>query len=161
MSKNNNVVAGYNDFVKTFKKLHTLSGIVLILDNKILLVNPKKFQDQKNKWSIPKGHVESDYTSLESALKELSEEANIDIPEFKFYKCETGNIVYTKGNAQKDLEYYILKINRNDLPFKLYNDMILKYYLAKGEICEAGFFDKNEAKDLIEQAQLPILKHLG
>ena len=38
--------------------------------------------------------------------------------------------------------------------------MILKYYLNKDEISEAGFFKREDAKDLIDRSQLPILGHL-
>ncbi len=34
----------FNNFLNEQKKLHKLSGIVLIVDNKILLVKPKKFK---------------------------------------------------------------------------------------------------------------------
>ena len=37
---------------------HKLSGVVLIYNNKMLLVRPKKFRRKMRKWSIPKGHIE-------------------------------------------------------------------------------------------------------
>jgi 8-oxo-dGTP pyrophosphatase MutT (NUDIX family) len=142
------------------EKLHTLSGVVLILDNKILLVNPKKFQGVWRKWSIPKGHEEDHLTSLQSAIKELEEEANITLSEERFDKATKDSLEYQKGSALKILDYYVLKITHDDLPFKLYNDMILRYFLKKGEICEAGFFTKEEALDLIEPGQAQVLKYL-
>jgi len=44
-----------------------LSGIVLVLDNKILLVNAKKrVKEQRfNTWSIPKGKQEEHLTALD------------------------------------------------------------------------------------------------
>ena len=155
-----NYVKNYQDFINE-KKAHFLSGIALILENKILLVNPKKYKDESQKWSIPKGHTEMDYNSLESALKELHEEANIDIPETKFINCRQGIINYTRNTGrEKNLEFYILKITRADLPFKLYNDMILRFYLNKGEIHEAGFFSKTDAMELIENEQKAILNYI-
>lgn len=156
-----NFVKGYEEFINE-KKKHFLSGIVLILENKILLVNPKKYKDDPKKWSIPKGHTEAELTALESALKELEEEANIDLPESKFMNCKQDKIVYFRdGGREKELLFYILRINRSDLPFKLYNDMILRFYLNKGEIHEAGFFSKEDAKDLIEIDQKPILNFIS
>jgi 8-oxo-dGTP pyrophosphatase MutT (NUDIX family) len=155
-----NYVKNYQEFLNE-KKAHFLSGIVLILENKILLVNPKKYKDAPHKWSIPKGHTEMDYTSLESALKELQEEANIDLPETKFINCKQGVVNYMRNTGrEKNLEFYILKINRSVLPFKLYNDMILRFYLNKGEIHEAGFFSKTDAMELIESEQKSILNYI-
>lgn len=138
---------------------HELAGIVLILDNQILLVNAKKYKNIPNKWSIPKGHIETDMTSLETAITELREEANIKLPAFKFKGAIKDEVSYFK-NVKKNLTYYVLEIDRSDLDFKLYNDMILKYYLNKGEIDEAGFFSKEDAIDLIDNFQKPLLKYL-
>ena len=54
-------------------KYHNLSGIALIVEDKILLVHPRKHKDIETKWSLPKGHIEGK-DSLDSALKELKEE---------------------------------------------------------------------------------------
>ena len=56
---------------------HKLSGVVLIYNNKILLVRPKKFRRKMRKWSIPKGHIEEKMTKMQTALKELKEETKI------------------------------------------------------------------------------------
>lgn len=150
-------------FVKTFEtfeKEHELSGVVLILDNKILLVNAKKHENENNKWSIPKGHIENDMSELTTAVEELSEEANIDLPFSKFQDAEKGELHYYKNNIKKFLVYFIVKIRKTDIDFKLYNDMILKYYLNKKEIAEAGFFSKQDAQELLDKFQLPVLNHL-
>lgn len=150
-------------FVKTFEafeKEHELSGAALILDDKILLVNAKKFKDVKNKWSIPKGHIEKDMSEISTAIEELSEEANIHLPLSKFTSAEKGELHYMKNGIKKYLVYFVIKIKKTDIDFKLYNDMILKYYLNKDEIAEAGFFSKQDATELIDKIQLPILNIL-
>jgi ADP-ribose pyrophosphatase YjhB (NUDIX family) len=60
-------------------KSHTLSGVVLILSNKILLVRPKKFRRRMKKWSIPKGHIIGKLGKLRTALRELEEESRIKL----------------------------------------------------------------------------------
>lgn len=142
------------------EKMHELSGVVLILDDKILLVNSKKYKNEKQKWSIPKGHIDADMTEIETAVEELAQEANIHLPVSRFKNAEKSELHYIKNGIKKYLIYFIVEINKTDIDFKLYNDMILKYYLNKDEIAEAGFFDKNDAADLIDRLQLPILKHL-
>ena len=50
---------------------HKLSGVVLIYNNKILLVRPKKFKRKMRKWSIPKGHIEEKMTKIQTALANI------------------------------------------------------------------------------------------
>lgn len=147
-------------FEKLEEHLHELSGVALILDNRILLVNSKKYKNVPNKWSIPKGHIEFDMSEIDTAVEELSQEANIQLPESRFKTAKKDELHYTKGEKKKYLVYFVLQIKKTDIDFKLYNDMILKYYLNKEEIAEAGFFSKADATDLIDKAQLPILKYL-
>ena len=56
---------------------HKLSGVVLIYNNKILLVRPKKFKRKMRKWSIPKGHIENKLSKIKTAVHELEEESRI------------------------------------------------------------------------------------
>lgn len=49
-------------------------GAIIILDNKVLMV-----QQQKGFWSFPKGHVEAGETEVETAIREVKEETNLDI----------------------------------------------------------------------------------
>ena len=62
--------------------------------------------------SIPKGHVEGNETHVETALRELKEEANIVLTESDLYDC--GMFLYTK---YKDLHLYVAEtdINLKDL----------------------------------------------
>lgn len=139
---------------------HELSGVVVILDNNILLVNSKKHKHNPNKWSIPKGHIEADMSEIETAIEELSQEANIQLSVSKFVKAKKGELHYIKGGVKKYLVYFVVNITKEDINFKLYNDMILKYYLNKDEIAEAGFFSKEDAAELMDKTQLPVLQYL-
>lgn len=49
-------------------------GAIIILDNKVLMV-----QQQKGFWGFPKGHVEDGETEVETAIREVKEETNVDI----------------------------------------------------------------------------------
>ena len=141
--------------------VHELSGAAVILDDSILLVNSKKYKNVPNKWSIPKGHIEFDMSEIQTALEELSEEANIRLPVSRFKNAKKEELHYINDNGKKKyLVYFVIRVAKTDIDFKLYNDMILKYYLNKDEISEAGFFKREDAKDLIDRSQLPILGHL-
>lgn len=151
------------NFIATFesfkKRLHTLSGIILLLDNKkVLLVQPRKFRRQKNKWSIPKGHIEGN--SYESALKELEEETGIRLsypsPDKKL------NVKYKKGKFKKHLTSYLITVDKEDI-----KDVLIKNTLEidpknfdRKEISKAKFFDIDVAYSKLEKKQRPLLKKL-
>lgn len=140
-------------------KSHRLSGVVLILDNKILLVRPKKFRRRMRKWSIPKGHIESKLGKIKSALKELEEESRIKLKKSHLKMAQKLVLNYFKAGANKKLICYIVKIDREDINVTLINDMILGNFL-KGETVEAGFFSKEDAIKIIERHQVELLKFL-
>ena len=148
----------YNEFILESVD-HKLSGIVLIYDNKILLVRPKKFRKNMRKWSIPKGHVEDKLGKIESALKELREESRIKLKKSKLKRADRIVINYVKSGNIKKLTCYLVKITKDELNVKLFNNMILGNFL-RNEILEAGFFSKEDAKKIIEKNQLELLKFL-
>ena len=141
------------------QKTHKLSGVVLICNNKILLVRPKKFKKKEKKWSIPKGHVEDDMSIIKTAIIELREEAGIKLSKKQMKSSDKFVIKYEKSGVNKILTCYVVDIEYGDINIKLVNDMILKNFL-KNEIIEAGFFSKEDAEKLIEPQQLEILKIL-
>jgi len=156
----------FDEYIVEFKKYqekevksHKLSGVVLICNNKILLVRPKKFKKKEKKWSIPKGHIEDDMSKIKTAITELREEAGIKIAKKQINSSDKFVIEYQKSGVNKNLTCYVVDIEYIDINIKLVNDMILKNFL-KNEIVEAGFFTKKAAEELIEDNQLDILKIL-
>lgn len=138
---------------------HKLSGVILIYNNKILLVRPKKFKRKMRKWSIPKGHIEEKMSKIQTALKELQEESRIKLKK-KHLRGGTKVIIdYFKAGAAKKLTCYVVRIEKEEMNVKLFNDMILGNFL-KGETREAGFFSKDDAAKIIEKHQLDLLKFL-
>jgi hypothetical protein len=138
---------------------HKLSGVVLIYNNKILLVRPKKFRRKMKKWSIPKGHIEGDLGKKDTAIHELEEESRIKLTKKHLKSGQKFVLNYSKAGADKKLTCYVVKIEKEDLNIKLFNDMILGNFL-KGETVEAGFFSKSDAKKIMETHQLELLKFL-
>jgi hypothetical protein len=138
---------------------HKLSGVVLIYNNKILLVRPKKFRRKMRKWSIPKGHIEGKIGRLKTAIRELEEESRIKLRKRQLKEGEKIVINYYKAGANKKLTCYLVKIGKEEINIRLFNDMILGNFL-KGETVEAGFFSKEDAAKIIERHQLELLKYL-
>jgi 8-oxo-dGTP pyrophosphatase MutT (NUDIX family) len=148
----------YKEFLLE-SKIHKLSGIVLIYNNKMLLVKPKKFKKSMRKWSIPKGHIEGKFDKIKTALHELEEESRIKLNKSHLDNANKVNIFYTKSGVNKKLICYIVKVNKEDINIELFNDMILGNFL-KGETIEAGFFSKEDAFKIMEKQQLELLKFL-
>lgn len=149
-------------FVKLFekfkdsKKIHTLSGVALIVDNKILLVKATKYKNQKNRWSIPKGHIEG--TSLVSALKELKEETGITIDRNFNHILE---IDYKMGDVKKTMDIYVYHRDKVDILEYIDEDWSIKRKLLNPkEIIKAKFMDFEEAKKKIDPRMSKILKRI-
>jgi ADP-ribose pyrophosphatase YjhB (NUDIX family) len=149
----------FNNFSLNENKLDKLSGIVLIVDNRILLVKPKKYKGKKNMWSIPKGHLEENLTSFENAKKELVEESGIILENDKV--IEKSFLNYKKKNILKSLEFFVIKNEKEELNLKLKDDYsIPKKYFKEHETHKAKFCDYDEALSKIEYHQVPVLDYL-
>ncbi len=149
----------FHEYIKEAVESHNLSGVILIYNNKILLVRPKKFKNKMKKWSIPKGHIEKKVGKIETALRELKEESRIKLKKKHLKKSPKVIIEYVKSGDLKKMTCYIVRIEKEDMNVQLFNDMILGNFL-KGETVEAGFFTKEDAEKIIEKHQLDLLKFL-
>ncbi len=149
----------YNEYLMEGVEYHRLAGVVLIYNNKILLVRPKKFRRKMRKWSIPKGHIEDKMGKIKTALHELEEESRIKLKKRQLKDASKVVIDYFKSGNNKQLTCYIVKIEKEQMNIQLFNDMILGNFL-KNETVEAGFFNKEDAEKIIERYQLHLLKYL-
>ena len=153
------MIQRFYEYITEATGFHTLSGVVLIYNNKILLVRPKKFIRNMKKFSIPKGHIERKMGKIETALKELREESSIKLKRKHIKGSKKVILNYFKAGAEKHLTCYVVKISKDEMNVKLFNDMILSNFL-KGETVEAGFFSKKDAEKIIERHQLELLRFL-
>lgn len=153
-------ILDYTEYL-TEKKVDKLSGVLLICDDRILLVNPKKLKKNIDRWSIPKGHIEKELSKFNNALKELKEEAGVIIKDSLLKDSKDITIFYKKSDLIKELNVFIIRISLSDLNVKVDKDFnILRKFFNKKEIREASFFTKEEAFKIIEYGQLPLLKYL-
>jgi ADP-ribose pyrophosphatase YjhB (NUDIX family) len=154
-------VLSYSNYVllREFKKdIQELSGFVVVVNDKILLVKPKKFKGLEHKWSIPKGKVE-DRKKFKNALKELKEETGIILNDDVRVESEKIKIYYKKSGKLKELTAYIIRLNESDLNVDVDHKWeVSKDYLDRKEIYKAKFFTKKEALNKIEMGQMPLLK---
>ena len=85
-------------------------GAIVVEDGKVLLV-----KHNAGHWDFPKGHVEEGETEIETAIREIKEETNIDI------KIEKENKYISeyspKENVMKTVIYFIgEKVGGEDKP---------------------------------------------
>lgn len=96
-------------------------GVIIIDKNtrKLLACHPSMHSYRPGNWDIAKGHVEKDETHINTALRELKEEANIILMPEDLYDC--GMFLYTK---YKDLHLYVAEtdVNLNNLSCSTYFD---------------------------------------
>ena len=137
---------------KTYnKEYHKLSGVVLIVDDKVCLVLPKKFKGTK-KYSIPKGHIEPNLNEYENALTELKEETGIKIKNKKY----DDNFIYkyNKNGVSKVMSVYVIKMTQGEY------DSIPKKKRDKKEISKVKFVDKKDALNLVENRFKKLIKQI-
>ena len=105
-------------------------GCIIINENKVLLV-----KQTKGHWGFPKGHVEQGETEVQTAIREVKEETNIDVEvkEDKRYEEE----YYPEENIKKQVVYFLAKnITTNIIP-------------QQSEILEIKWVPLNEAENVI------------
>lgn len=127
------------------------AGLVLIYDNKILLVHPTGAK-WYGTYSIPKGHVEKEENIWEAALRETKEEIGVDIND-DINVIDKGYIDYKNDDiVYKRIYYFVIKLNQPII--------IDKSKLQKEEIDWAGFLTKEEANKRIFWRLKPLLQYL-
>lgn len=148
-------VIGFNDFVNE-SKVKQLGGVVILWEDKILLVHPTNSSWQKSALGIPKGGLNDGEEPIEGAVRELEEETGIKLsssdlePEgYSANKIENGKVI-------SQMTYYIKRI---DDPSEIGMDghKIAKDQLQLEEIDWAGFVKITDAYHKIHQPQLIIL----
>ena len=93
--------------MNNFKKEKSC-GCIIIEKDKVLLI-----QQTKGHWGFPKGHVEVGETEIETAIREVKEETNLDvvINENKRYTME---YITDKGTLKQVVLFIAKKTNGNE-----------------------------------------------
>ena len=131
-------------------KIAESAGVVIIQDNKILLVHPKNASWWYS-WSIPKGGIEENETSRMAAIRETKEEIGLKVAPYNLQRFIPIEYLDKKGRVYKIVMCYILK----DHPKKI---KLEKLKLQKSEVDYVDFFDYSKAKKRINSQLKPLLK---
>ena len=83
-------------------------GCIIIDSGKVLLI-----QQTKGHWGFPKGHMETGETEVETAIREVKEETNLDI-EINESKRYTIEYVTDKGTLKQVVYFIARKISGNE-----------------------------------------------
>ena len=88
-------------------------------------------------YSFPKGHMEPGETELQTTLREIKEETNLDVEVDSNFRCEISYLLETK-NVMKSVVYFVA----TPITFDLLNQ--------EGEISECGWNDYETTMNKLE-----------
>ena len=155
-------IKSFDEFL--FEYLDTiqrLSGVMVIVDDKVLLVKPKKFRETPEKWSIPKGKIDKDFSIMNNAVRELEEETGIKLLKTQIKESDKTKIFYKKSGTIKELSVYVIRLDKDDLTVNMNKKWeVHKKHFDTDEVYKARFFTKQQAIDKIELGQMPLLKYM-
>lgn len=83
-------------------------GCIIIESGKVLLI-----QQMEGHWGFPKGHVEIGETEIETAIREIKEETNLDV-EINANKRYTMEYVTDKGTYKQVVLFIAKKVSENE-----------------------------------------------
>ena len=83
-------------------------GCIIIEKDKVLLI-----QQNEGPWGFPKGHIEIGETEIETAIREVKEETNLDV-EIDKNKRYTMEYITDKGTLKQVVLFIAKKINGNE-----------------------------------------------
>lgn len=95
--------------------------IVMNEKNEILLVH-----HNDGHWDLPKGHMEAGETEIETAIREVKEETNIDVEVNERYRYTTK--YSPKENVMKEVVYFLAKNTSNSKEPQLEEVSEVKWY---------------------------------
>jgi len=136
--------------------MKTTCGVFIFDKNGLLLIgHPTGHTPTGNVWSIPKGEMDEGETTLETAVRETKEEANLDLePKDLVY---VGKEVYKSG--KKTIESYFVQLTGECSEYDV--KCSSKFENHKGamtlEIDHFKWVDPILAPELLHEAQVKLL----
>jgi 8-oxo-dGTP pyrophosphatase MutT (NUDIX family) len=137
------------------------AGVVILWNNRILLIHPTNSSWKKSTCGIPKGKLEQDEDFLTGALRELEEETGIRLDSSQLDPEQHKVDFYNhKNEVDGHLIYFVCEIM--DLSeIGLESDRLPKSQLQLEEVDWGKFVTAEEAYPIISRNQMIILdRHL-
>lgn len=95
-------------------------------------------QNLEGIYGFPKGHVENGETEMETALREVYEEVNIQIKLIEGFRTEDEHLIPAKEDTVKHIVYFLGEYENQDVKFQ------------KEELSSASLVDYETAMSLLQ-----------
>ena len=112
-------------------------GCIIIDNGKVLLV-----KSVKGHWGFPKGHMEEGETEVQTAVREVKEETNIDVEVNEKYRYVRHYDIDGDPNRKKEVVYFLAEVKSNEVINK------------EGEIEIADWYEIKDALKIITHDNL-------
>lgn len=122
-------------------------GAVIFDNDKVLVI-----QQVKGHWGFPKGHVESGETEVETAIREIKEETNLDVEINEKYRYVER--YSPEEGIEKDVIFFIAKKTGGEIKVQEEEVTATEWLLPK-EAIEKVTYDSS--KRILEK----VIKDLG
>ena len=118
-------------------KIEKACGCIIIDDEKVLLI-----QQNEGWWGFPKGHVEGDESEIETAIREVKEETNLDVVpnEKKRYVQE----YMLKNGVLKRVILFVAKKASDDIKIQECEVKNISWFSFKDAISRITYDDTKE-----------------
>ena len=131
------------------KKEKSCGCIVINDKNEVLLIH-----HNAGHWDFPKGHVEAGETEVQTAIREVKEETNIDVEVNQKYRYTTE--YSPKEGVMKEVVYFLAKNVNNDKEAQLEEVSEVKWFKFEEAINKITYDTSKEIliklkKDLEEE----------
>lgn len=148
--------------IKTATTDKITCGIYLFdINKKLLIGHPTKHKSSV--WTIPKGRMDKGETSyLSVAKREMYEETNIDLDEFKFHITSINEFDLVRYKAtNKYLKAFFIRVNHDFKDHNIYCDsmVIRDGKPAFPEIDAFKWVTIEEAETLLHESQIKNLEY--